>query len=243
MKHFTPTHSSFEVFSVKQQEPFRTRARFQWRLILSFRRTEPLPNNFPLLLYFLNDDMSQQIGQWLLCMTFQYRAQFPRLHKGRAAYVRVKSRTHVSYIFNFRLSPKWHPERINVLISLSMFNKPNVELITFIQPWYKALRSGRSSGTLNTVVSSINACIYLIAQTFEYSNCKTSWDCFSIGTQIFSHLLYRTFSLKNVASIVTQFDLLSCLFSACKSKKEIKGVFQVYLEIHSQSASATCCYA
>ena len=115
--------------------------------------------------------------------------------------------------------------------------------VTFIQPWYKALRSSRSSGTLNTVVSSINACIYLIAQTFEYSNCKTSWDCFSIGTQIFSHLLYRTFSLKNVASIVTQFDLLSYLFSACKSKKEIKGVFQVYLEIHSQSASATCCYA
>ena len=148
MKHFAPTHSSFEDFSVKQQAPFRTQARVQWRLILSFRGTEPPPNNFPLFLYFLNDDMSQQIGQWLLGMTFQYRAQFPRLHKGQAPYVRVKSRIHVSYIFNFRQSLKWHPERINVLISPSMFNKPNVALITFIQPWYKALRSSRSSGTI-----------------------------------------------------------------------------------------------
>ena len=35
--------------------------------------------------------------------------------------------------------------------------------VTFIQPWYKALRSSRSSGTLNAVVSGINACIRLIA--------------------------------------------------------------------------------
>jgi hypothetical protein len=57
LKHFTPTHSSFEDFTVKQQEPFRTRARVQWRLILSSRGTEPPPNNFPLLLYFLNNAM------------------------------------------------------------------------------------------------------------------------------------------------------------------------------------------
>jgi hypothetical protein len=50
-------------------------------------------------------------------------------------------------------------------------------------------------------------------QIFQY---KTSWDCFSIGTQNYSHLLYRTSSLKNVVSIVTQFELLRCLFSAFK---------------------------
>jgi len=92
------------------QEPFRTRAQTQLRLILKFRGTEPPPSNVPLRLYILNDNMSQQIRQWLLGFTFQHRAQFPPLHKVRAPYVRVKSRTLASYVFNFRqFLVNWHP--------------------------------------------------------------------------------------------------------------------------------------
>ena len=40
---------------------------------------------------------------------------------------------------------------------------PRQRTVTFIQPWEKALRSSRSSGTLHAVVSGINARIRLIA--------------------------------------------------------------------------------
>jgi hypothetical protein len=40
---------------------------------------------------------------------------------------------------------------------------PVQRTVTFIQPWYKALRSSRSSGTLNAVVSGITARMRLIA--------------------------------------------------------------------------------
>ena len=78
---------------------------------------------------------------------------------------------------------------------------------------------------LNTVVSGINACICLIALHIWPPDLRVQQLQDFMGLLFyrdpdFSHLLYRTFSLKNVASIVTQFDLLSCLFSAFKSKKE-----------------------
>ena len=103
----------------------------------------------------------------------------------------------------------------------------NIGLITFIQPWYKALRSSRSSGTLNTVVSGINACICLIALHIWPPDLRVQQlqDLMGLlfyvsGPRFFHNLSYNTFSLKNVARIVTQFDLLSCLFSACKSQTE-----------------------
>ena len=93
-------------------EPFRTRAKSQRKLILQFRHSDAPPNNIPIRLRVVNDEMAFNVRKWLLGMTYQYRAQFPPLHKVRAPLVFVKGRTLGTFCYNFRQKLKfWHPDQ------------------------------------------------------------------------------------------------------------------------------------
>jgi hypothetical protein len=93
-------------------EPFRTRAKSQLKLILQFRHSDAPPNNIPIRLRVVNDEMAFNVRKWLLGMTYQYRAQFPPLHKVRAPLVFVKGKTLGTFCYNFRQKLKfWHPDQ------------------------------------------------------------------------------------------------------------------------------------
>ena len=53
-------------------EPFRSRAKSQLRLILQFRGTQPPPPNTPMRLIILDDMMQQQFRRWVLGFTFHH---------------------------------------------------------------------------------------------------------------------------------------------------------------------------
>ena len=93
-------------------EPFRTRAKSQLKLILQFRHSDAPPNNIPIRLWVVNDEMAFNVRKWLLGMTYQYRAQFPPLHKVRAPLVFFKGRTLGTFCYKFRQKLKfWHPDQ------------------------------------------------------------------------------------------------------------------------------------
>ena len=87
-------------------------AKSQLKLILQFRHSDAPPNNIPIRLWVVNDEMAFNVRKWLLGMTYQYRAQFPPLHKVRAPLVFVKGRTLGTFCYNFRQKLKfWHPDQ------------------------------------------------------------------------------------------------------------------------------------
>ena len=88
-------------------EPFRSRAKSQLRLILQFRGTQPPPPNTPMRLIILDHIMQQQFRRWLLGFTFHHQIQFPPFHKVRAPIVAVKGTTLGRVCFNFRNSLRW----------------------------------------------------------------------------------------------------------------------------------------
>jgi hypothetical protein len=92
-------------------EPFRSRARAQLKLILTFRGTVPPPPNIPMRLYILGDQMSSAIRSWLLGFTFHHQHIFPPFHKVRAPFVAIKGPTLAQICFNFRKYLQWwHPD-------------------------------------------------------------------------------------------------------------------------------------
>ena len=47
-------------------EPFRTRAKSQLKLILQFRHSDAPPNNIPIRLWVVNDEMAFNVRKWLV---------------------------------------------------------------------------------------------------------------------------------------------------------------------------------
>ena len=83
-------------------EPFRTRAVSQLRLILEFRKGHYPPTNIPLRLPPLAHDLPREVQQFPRCLVQRERLNFPPFHLTSVKMVEIKARAWSQTVFNFR---------------------------------------------------------------------------------------------------------------------------------------------
>ena len=83
-------------------EPCRTRAISQLRLILEFRKGHYPPANIPLRLPPLAHDLPREVQQFLRFLVQRERVNFPPLHLPSVKMVEIKARAWSQTVFNFR---------------------------------------------------------------------------------------------------------------------------------------------
>ena len=82
--------------------PYRSRAKAELKLILAFRGTESPPQNIPMRLHVLDENMNAAFKLWILGFTFHHPRLSPPCHKARAPFVAVNGLTLAQICFNFR---------------------------------------------------------------------------------------------------------------------------------------------
>ena len=91
-------------------EPFKTRAVQQLRLIMEFRKGHMPPTNVPLRLPPLAHDLAQEVHKVLRDIVMHERVNFPPLHLPSCKMIEVKARPWSRTVFNYRpFIRSWKP--------------------------------------------------------------------------------------------------------------------------------------